>query len=166
MTTNSSSKPSASPSSVAPCLQAGFLGPQERQPPCWRGAFFSVHLHARGFGEAPQQPSPVQESTRDDRRHLVKDCDAASDTVLWRIMSAMKTISFRARSAAVKTLDELAESLDRDRSYLLNEAVEQYLEVNEYHIRLIEKGLQAAKEGKLAPHAEVKKLIQKMGRKK
>ena len=79
-------------------------------------------------------------------------------------MSTLKTISFRISSDAVDTLDALAETMDRDRSYLLNEAVERYLELNEYHIKLIKKGLRAAKEGKLVSHADVKKLISKMGR--
>ena len=82
------------------------------------------------------------------------------------IMSALKTISVRMPAESVETLDALAESMDRDRSYLLNEAVEQYLELNEYQAKLIAKGLRAAKEGKLVPHAEVKKMMQKMGRKK
>ena len=81
-------------------------------------------------------------------------------------MSTLKTISFRISSEAVDTLDALAETMDRDRSYLLNEAVERYLELNEYHIQLIKKGLRAAKEGKLVSHAAVKKMISKMGRSK
>ncbi len=93
-------------------------------------------------------------------------CNTARYHVLCPIMSTLKTISFRMRSGAVETLDALAESLDRDRSYLLNEAVEHYLELNEYHAKLIAKGLRAAKEGKFVAHAEVKKMIQKMGRSK
>ena len=81
-------------------------------------------------------------------------------------MATMKTVSFRINSKAVDSLDALAETMDRDRSYLLNEAVERYLELNEYHIKLIKKGLRAAKEGKLVSHAEVKKMIGKMGRQK
>jgi len=81
-------------------------------------------------------------------------------------MATMKTVSFRINSEAVDSLDALAETMDRDRSYLLNEAIERYLELNEYHIKLIEKGLRAAKEGKLVSHAEVKKMIGKMGRQK
>ena len=81
-------------------------------------------------------------------------------------MATMKTVSFRINSEAVDSLDALAETMDRDRSYLLNEAIERYLELNEYHIKLIEKGLSAAKEGKLVSHAEVKKMIGKMGRQK
>jgi RHH-type rel operon transcriptional repressor/antitoxin RelB len=81
-------------------------------------------------------------------------------------MSALKTISFRMPVEAVESLDALAERMERDRTYLLNEAVEHYLELNEYHIKLIQKGLRAAKEGKLVSHADVKKMIGKMGRSK
>ena len=81
-------------------------------------------------------------------------------------MSTLKTISFRIGTKEVEKLDELAASLDRDRSYLLNEAVEQYLELNAYHIELIEKGLKAAKQRELIPHEEVKKLIAKAARKR
>lgn len=81
-------------------------------------------------------------------------------------MPTMKTVSFRIDSEAVDSLDALAGAMDRDRSYLLNEAVERYLELNEYHIKLIKKGLRAAKEGKLVSHADVKKMISKMGRQK
>jgi len=81
-------------------------------------------------------------------------------------MRTSKTISFRIRTDTVETLDALAESLDRDRSYLLNEAVENYLELNEYHAKLMAKGLRAAKDGKFVAHAEVKRMIQKMGRSK
>ncbi|MGH9644234.1 MAG: CopG family ribbon-helix-helix protein [Terriglobales bacterium] len=67
---------------------------------------------------------------------------------------------------AVKTLDALAETMERDRTYLLNEAVERYLELNQYHIKLIEKGIRAADAGDLVSHADVKKMIGKMGRSK
>jgi len=81
-------------------------------------------------------------------------------------MGTQRTISFRIPAKKVETLDALAETMDRDRSYLLNEAVERYLELNEYHIKLIEKGLRAAEEGKLVSHADVKKMIGKMHRSK
>ena len=77
-----------------------------------------------------------------------------------------KNHQFSITAEAVQTLDAMAESLDRDRSYLRNEAVEHYLELNQYHAGLIAKGLRPAKEGKFVAHAEVKKMIQKMGRKK
>jgi len=81
-------------------------------------------------------------------------------------MSTTKTVSFRIDSDAVDTLDALAETMDRDRSYLLNEAVERYLELNEHHIKLIKKGLRAAEAGDFVSHAEMKKLITRMRRAK
>ncbi len=81
-------------------------------------------------------------------------------------MSTQRTISFRIPAKKVEALDALAETMDRDRSYLLNEAVEHYLELNEYHIKLIGKGLRAAERGDFVPHAEMKKLIGKMRRAK
>ena len=96
----------------------------------------------------------------------MRGCHTSECRVLFDIMSTLKTISFRLPSDAVESLDALAESLDRDRSYLLNEAVEHYLELNEYHAKLMTRGLRAAKEGKFVAHAEVKKRIQKMGRSK
>jgi predicted transcriptional regulator len=81
-------------------------------------------------------------------------------------MSMLKTISFRIPSDAVESLDELAESMDRDRSHVLNEAVENYLRLNEYHIKLIKKGLRAAERGDFVPDAEMKKLIARMRRAK
>ena len=81
-------------------------------------------------------------------------------------MSTVKTISFRIPSDTVESLDALAETMDRDRTYLLNEAVERYLELNEYHVKLIKKGLRAAEAGDFVPHAEMKKLIARMRRAK
>ena len=67
---------------------------------------------------------------------------------------------------ALENLDALAARLDRDRTYLLNEAVEHYLDLNAYHIKLIEKGLRAAKAGDFVPEAEMKKLVTRMRRTK
>jgi hypothetical protein len=39
-------------------------------------------------------------------------------------------------------------------------------ELNEYHTKLITKGLRAAREGKFVSHTEMKRMIAKMGRSK
>jgi predicted transcriptional regulator len=83
-----------------------------------------------------------------------------------QIMGEVKTVSFRIPTDKVESLDELAEIMDRARSYVLNEAVENYLRLNEHHIKLIKKGLRAAEEGKLVSHTGVKKMISKMSRSK
>ena len=81
-------------------------------------------------------------------------------------MSELKTISFRIPADTVESLDELAEGMERDRSHLLNEAVENYLRLNEHHMRLIKKGLQAAERGDFVPDADMKKLMARMRRAK
>ncbi|MBZ5538061.1 MAG: CopG family ribbon-helix-helix protein [Acidobacteriia bacterium] len=69
-----------------------------------------------------------------------------------------QTVSFRLDSDKVSTLDTLAEALDRDRSYLLNEAVAAYLKVQEWQIEQIKEGLRQANRGKLVDHARVTKM--------
>ena len=70
-----------------------------------------------------------------------------------------QTISFRIDGDKVEALDTLAEALDRDRTYLLNEAVSAYLEVQRWHIEQIERGIRQADAGKLVDHSKVKKMV-------
>ena len=67
-----------------------------------------------------------------------------------------QTLTFRANRKKVRALDRLAQALDRDRSYLLNDAVDQYLLVHEYHLRQIKEGLAQARAGKLIDYEQVK----------
>jgi predicted transcriptional regulator len=67
-----------------------------------------------------------------------------------------QTLSFRLDSAKAGALDALAEALDRDRSYLLNEAVTAYLDVQHWQIQQIKAGVRQADAGTLIDHAEVK----------
>jgi len=77
-----------------------------------------------------------------------------------------KTISFRTNSEKVDALDALAALQDRDRSYLLNQAVDCYLELNRYHVQLIEEGIRQADAGDLIDHTEVVKMVSRVRRKK
>ena len=70
-----------------------------------------------------------------------------------------QTISFRIDGDKVEALDTLAEALDRDRTYLLNEAVSAYLEVQRWHVEQIERGIHQADAGKLVDHSKVKKMV-------
>ncbi len=69
-----------------------------------------------------------------------------------------QTISFRLDPKKVSALDTLAEALDRDRSYLLNEAVTAYLDVQQWQIEQIREGLRQADSRRLVNHSKVKKL--------
>lgn len=77
-----------------------------------------------------------------------------------------KTVSFRTNSKKVEALDALAAAQARDRSYLLNEAIDQYLELQRYHIELIEEGVRQADAGRVVGHSEVEKMMARLRRKK
>jgi predicted transcriptional regulator len=72
-----------------------------------------------------------------------------------------QTVSFRLDAEKVEALDDLAKALDRDRTYLLNEAVEAYLDVQQWQLEHIRAGIREADAGKLIDHAQVKKLAAK-----
>jgi len=71
----------------------------------------------------------------------------------------MKTITFRADEDKVAALDSLAEVQQRDRSFILNEAVDQYLSLHDYHRELIEEGMRQVKSGKTVSHEEVRRRV-------
>jgi len=66
-----------------------------------------------------------------------------------------ETVTFRIDAEKRAILDRLAEKRDRDRSYLLNEAVDAYLDVHAWQIAHIEEGLRQAEAGDFADEAEV-----------
>ena len=81
-------------------------------------------------------------------------------------MSQAKTISFRAKAEKIQVLDRLAAIQDRDRTYMLNEALDRYLELNQYHIDQIREGLRQADAGNLIDHAHLQRRISKRRMKK
>jgi predicted transcriptional regulator len=78
--------------------------------------------------------------------------------------SPEKTISFRADAEKIAALDSLAAAQDRPRSYLINEAINNYLELQAYHDALVRKGLEAMRKGEIISHEEVVKELRKSGR--
>ena len=76
-------------------------------------------------------------------------------------MTGKVKISFRLASKKVRDLDAMAETMNRDRSYLLNEAVEAYLDVQQWQIEQIKASIRQADEGKLIEHKQVRKMATK-----
>ena len=76
-------------------------------------------------------------------------------------MTGKVKISFRLASKKVRDLDAMAETMNRDRSYLLNEAVEAYLDVQQWQIEQIKASIRQADEGKLIEHKQVRKMASK-----
>jgi predicted transcriptional regulator len=72
-----------------------------------------------------------------------------------------QTVSFRLDSDRVAALDALAESIDRDRTYVLGEAVQAYLELQKWQLDQIEAGIAEADAGKVLDHRTVKTMAAK-----
>lgn len=68
---------------------------------------------------------------------------------------ATEAFTVRAESELVHQLDHLADSLDRSRNYLVNQALKEYLEHHAWQIEKITKGIVAAEHGKLISHDDV-----------
>jgi predicted transcriptional regulator len=74
-----------------------------------------------------------------------------------------KTISFRALVEKIDALDSLAKQ-DRSRSYLINEAITNYIELHAYQDGLVRNGLEEMRKGRVVNHAEVVKRLKRTGR--
>lgn len=73
-------------------------------------------------------------------------------------------ISFRAEAKKITSLDAIATALDRDRSYVLNEAIEAYLALYEWQNDHIKEGLRQANAGEFATEEEVTKALRRRSR--
>ena len=76
-----------------------------------------------------------------------------------------QTVSFRLASDKVSALDELAASRDRDRTYLLGEAVQAYLDTQKWQLEQIRDGIADADAGRVIDHGKVKAMAARWRRK-
>ena len=65
------------------------------------------------------------------------------------------TITVRVDSGKKMALDEIAAGQDRDRSYILNQAIDAYIETHRWQSAHIEEGLRQADAGEFASDDEV-----------
>ena len=75
-----------------------------------------------------------------------------------------KTISFRANAEKIDALDSLAAAQDRPRSYVINEAITNYIELHNYQDALVRKGLEDMRKGRVVRHDEVVNRLKRTGR--
>jgi predicted transcriptional regulator len=66
-----------------------------------------------------------------------------------------ESVTFRLDAEKRSELDAVAKALDRDRSYVLNEAVGAYLEVQRWQLAHIREGIRQADAGEFASDDEV-----------
>jgi predicted transcriptional regulator len=74
-------------------------------------------------------------------------------------MNTARTISFRISPEKVAQLDLIAKAMDRDRSYLLNEAVESYLSEQRRFAAMVEEGRDDIRGGRTFTQEEVEGLV-------
>lgn len=68
-------------------------------------------------------------------------------------------ISFRVEEGKINSLDAVAKALDRDRSYVLNEAISAYLEIYRWQMDHIKEGLWQADQGEFASEQAVARVF-------
>jgi predicted transcriptional regulator len=67
-----------------------------------------------------------------------------------------ETITVRMDAGKKRVLDEIADATDRDRSYIVNEAISLYLDVYRWQVAHIQESLEQAQAGQLVSHEAVK----------
>jgi RHH-type transcriptional regulator, rel operon repressor / antitoxin RelB len=66
-------------------------------------------------------------------------------------------ITIRIDPEVKKKLTKMARATARTRSFLVADAIQEYLNVNEWQLEAIQEGVRQADEGLLVPHEEVRK---------
>ena len=66
-------------------------------------------------------------------------------------------ISVRVPTDVAHRLEKLSQSVDRSKSYLAAEAIEEYLDLHEWQVQAIQNGLQEIEQGDVVNFVDVKK---------
>ena len=66
-------------------------------------------------------------------------------------------ISVRVPTDVAQRLENLSKSVDRSKSYLAAEAIEEYLDLHEWQVQAIQAGLQEVEQGDVVSFVDVKK---------
>lgn len=66
-------------------------------------------------------------------------------------------LSLRIASSTKKRIEALAQATRRSKSFVVEEAINQYLELNEWQIESIERGLEDVKAGRVISHEDMLK---------
>lgn len=72
-----------------------------------------------------------------------------------------EAFTVRSDSKKVKQLDKLASQMDRSRNYLVNQAIDQFLEIHAWQIDRTKEGIKAADEACFASDAEMEQIFNK-----
>ena len=77
---------------------------------------------------------------------------------------ASETLTVRIEPGMRKSLDTIAALQDRDRTYIVRQALEAYLDLYDWQVKHIRRGVRAGDAGKFATEAQVRKTIARLTR--
>jgi len=77
---------------------------------------------------------------------------------------ARQTITVRVEAETREALDTIAAALDRDRSYVVNEALASFIETHRWQVEHIGQGLRQAEAGEFASDAQVNRVLGRLRR--
>jgi predicted transcriptional regulator len=66
-------------------------------------------------------------------------------------------VTIRLEPAVKEKLEHMARATARTKSFLIADAIQEYLAVNEWQVNAIEEGIKQADAGKLVPHDVIRK---------
>ena len=75
----------------------------------------------------------------------------------------MKTTTIRMDDKTLNRIDSMAKSLSRSRTWIINQAIEQFLSYEEWFVREVENGLEEMRDGDFASPEEITARFQKWG---
>ena len=76
-------------------------------------------------------------------------------------MDDKNTLSFRTNKDKKAALDAIAASIKRDRSFVINEAIQNYIELNAWQVQHIQYGIEQADAGEFASEKDLKAVFKK-----
>jgi RHH-type rel operon transcriptional repressor/antitoxin RelB len=79
-------------------------------------------------------------------------------------MPESSVLTLRLDTKLKKQLDRLSKSMNRSRSFVAAQAIQEYVSVNEWQINEIKKGLAEADAGDFATEAEMQQTIRRLTR--
>ncbi len=81
-----------------------------------------------------------------------------------RCLMEKANVTVRLDIDKIAQLDQLAASADRDRSYLIKEAIDRYLELKQREAEEVRQAIAEADAGQFVPEAEIEQLFAKWTR--
>jgi len=80
------------------------------------------------------------------------------------VMSETILVSARVSSEVANRLASLSKSTHRSKSFLASQAIEEFLNVQEWHVEAIKEGIAAAKKGDVKSHEEAIAILNTWGK--